>query len=324
MTDPHRTMCLSRPAPLQDVIRLGKAACIGAGAAAGFVIMAEFSEQDVARIVEEVVMRVQAASQGAKGSCGCKDAESAPVKTPPKVAPEERPHRMGLDDNQSLECGDLAPLIDHTLLKPEATEDDVKKICREALKHQFASVCVNTAHVELCAQMLAGSNVRVCCVVGFPLGAMSSDSKAFETRDAVRRGAEEIDMVNNVGLLRSGDYARVYEDVRAVVQAAAGRPVKVILETSLLNEDQKIAACVLSKAAGADFVKTSTGFGGGGATAEDIALMRRIVGPEMGVKASGGIRDCNIAAQMVASGATRLGASASIAIVKGQESKSSY
>ncbi|MGI8906894.1 MAG: deoxyribose-phosphate aldolase [Candidatus Sumerlaeaceae bacterium] len=223
-----------------------------------------------------------------------------------------------------MECGDLAPYIDHTLLKADATETEVEKLCAEARKHKFASVCVNTSYVETCARLLAGSGVKVCCVVGFPLGAMSTDAKAFETRTAVSQGADEVDMVINVGKLESGNYAYTYEDIRAVVKAASGNTVKVILETSLLNEDQKIAACVLAKAAGSDFVKTSTGFSTGGATPEDVALMRRIVGDQMGVKASGGIRDCGTAQTMINSGATRIGASASVGIVKGQQGKGSY
>ena len=222
----------------------------------------------------------------------------------------------------SMQCEDLAQFIDHTLLKPNATEKDIEKLCMEALQYKFASVCVNSAYVELCARLLAGSGVKVCAVVGFPLGAMSTDAKAFETRYAISHGADEIDMVINVGQLQASNYAYVYDDIHAVVKAAAGHTVKVILETGLLNEDQKIAGCVLAKAAGADFVKTSTGFGPGGATPEDIALMRRIVGKDMGVKASGGIRDCSTAQKMIESGATRIGASASVSIVKGTSAQS--
>ena len=229
--------------------------------------------------------------------------------------------RMGVTDAQAVRCSTLAPYIDHTLLKPNATEDDIGKLCAEARQHKFASVCVNTSYVEQCARLLAGSGVKVCTVVGFPLGAMSSAAKAFETRDAAMHGADEIDMVINVGKLQSGNYAYVMDDIRAVVEAAGGRTVKVIIETSLLDDTQKVAACVLAKAAHADFVKTSTGFSGGGATVEDIALMRRVVGGEMGVKASGGIRDCDGARSMIAQGATRIGASASVNIVKGEENR---
>ncbi len=218
----------------------------------------------------------------------------------------------------------LAGLIDHTLLKPEATRDELFKLAEEARKYKFASVCVNSANVRIMAQFLEGSGVPVCAVVGFPLGAMTPHAKAFETREAIRCGAREIDMVLNIGALKSGDYTLVEADIRAVVEAARPVPVKVILETSKLTQDEKIIASALSKTAGAAFVKTSTGFGGGGATAEDIALMRRIVGKEMGVKASGGIRDTAIAQQMVAAGANRLGASASVAIVTGAKSNSTY
>lgn len=219
-------------------------------------------------------------------------------------------------------CDDLAPYLDHTLLKPTATDAQVTQLCEEARRHHFATVCVHSAHVPLCASLLEGSGVMVCTVVGFPLGAMSTEAKAFETRDAVAKGAGEVDMVIHVGKLQQGDYAYVYHDIEAVVKAAHTVPVKVILETAFLTDEQKIIACALSKAAGAHFVKTSTGFGPGGATPEDIALMRRVVGPEMGVKASGGIRDCPTAQKMVAAGASRIGASASVAIIRGAKTSS--
>lgn len=213
--------------------------------------------------------------------------------------------------------GNLAPFIDHTLLKPNATDDQVEKLCKEAMKYKFASVCVNSAYVPLASKLLQGSGVKVCTVVGFPLGAMSSESKACETREAISKGADEIDMVINVGKLKSGDYAYVCEDIKSVVRAAQGRCVKVILETSSLTDDEKVAGCILAKAAGADYVKTSTGFGSGGATVEDVALMRKTVGSKMGVKASGGIRSAESAREMIKAGATRIGASASVAIVQG-------
>jgi deoxyribose-phosphate aldolase len=214
---------------------------------------------------------------------------------------------------------ELARYIDHTLLKPEATEDQVRKLCEEARKHTFASVCINPSWVALASRMLKGSPVKVCTVIGFPLGATTSTAKAIETRDAIANGANEIDMVINVGALKSGNDAVVKDDIEAVVMAARGHAiVKVILETALLTKEEKIKACLLSKMAGADFVKTSTGFVPGGATVEDIALMRETVGPDMGVKASGGIRDTKTASDMVAAGATRLGASASVAIISGQ------
>lgn len=220
--------------------------------------------------------------------------------------------------------GGLAAMIDHTLLKPEATRDEFVTLAEEARRHRFATVCVNSSSVRLMRQLLDGSGVPVCAVVGFPLGAMSPRAKAFETREAIRCGAREIDMVLNIGALKSGDYALVQADIAAVVQAAKPVAVKVILETSKLTTEEKVIACALSKAAGAAFVKTSTGFGGGGATADDIALMRRIVGGEMGVKASGGVRSAEDAQKMIAAGANRIGASASVTIVTGGTSKGSY
>lgn len=213
---------------------------------------------------------------------------------------------------------DLAGMIDHTLLKPEATEEQVRKLCQEAAQYHFASVCVNPGYVSLCAQLLKGSGVMVCTVVGFPLGATDTLTKADETRHAIANGADEIDMVINVGALKSRNYQKVENDIRAVVVAAAGKTVKVILETSLLNDEEKVTACKLSEKAGANFVKTATGFGPGGATEADIALMRRTVRPDMEVKASGSIRDRETALKMIQAGATRIGASASIAIVKGE------
>ncbi len=219
---------------------------------------------------------------------------------------------------------DIAPFIDHTLLKAEATRDEVLKLCDEAKKYGFATVCVNSINVGTAARALAGTSVLPIAVVGFPLGAMLPTAKAFETREAVRCGAKEIDMVLNIGALKSRDYALVLSDIQAVVNAAKPVPVKVILETSQLTNEEKIIGCALSKAAGAAFVKTSTGFSGGGATAEDIALMRKVVGDDVGVKASGGVRSTEDAMKMFAAGANRIGASASIAIISGQKSNSKY
>jgi deoxyribose-phosphate aldolase len=201
------------------------------------------------------------------------------------------------------------------LLKPNATQEEVAKLCEEARAFCFASVCVNPSYVTFAAQLLRGSGVKVCTVVGFPLGSTTPTVKAIEARDAIANGADEIDMVINVGALKSGNDAVVFDDIKAVRDATRGRVLKVILETSLLNKEEKVRACAMSKKAGADFVKTSTGFAGGGATAEDVRLMRETVGPNMGVKASGGIRDAKAAAEMIAAGATRLGTSASVAIV---------
>ncbi|HDS08600.1 MAG TPA: deoxyribose-phosphate aldolase [Firmicutes bacterium] len=217
---------------------------------------------------------------------------------------------------------DVAKYIDHTLLKPQVTDEEIRVLCDEARRYKFASVCVNPAHVEACSRLLKGSPVKVCTVIGFPLGATTSQVKAFETREAITKGAEEIDMVINIGALKSKKYSLVEEDIREVVKAAQGRLVKVILETGLLNQEEKVAGCLLSKAAGADFVKTSTGFGPGGATAEDIFLMRTVVGKEMGVKASGGVKDYKTAKEMIDAGATRIGASAGVKIIKGDSDSS--
>ena len=233
--------------------------------------------------------------------------------------------RVGTDgESPELPNTEVARRIDHTLLKGDATRADHVKLCEEARKYRFASVCINTTWVPLCKGLLQGAGVMTICVVGFPLGAATSRAKAAETREAIANGADEIDMVINLGLLKSGDHTAVHDDIRQVVEAAAGRPVKVILETHLLSREQKIAACAISKAAGAAFVKTSTGFSGGGATVDDIRLMRQVVGPEMGVKASGGVRNTADAHAMIGAGANRIGASASVAIVTGGTSKGGY
>ena len=216
------------------------------------------------------------------------------------------------------EAATLARLIDHTLLKPDAGEEQVRTICAEAAEHGFASVCVNPNWVPVCAEVLLETSVKVCTVIGFPLGATLPAVKAYEVEQVAQLGAHEVDMVLNVGRLRDGDYGAVYRDIAAVVDAARdnGLLLKVIMETGLLNDEQKVAACVISKEAGADFVKTSTGFNGGGATVEDIALMRRMVGPSLGVKASGGVRTAADALAMVAAGATRIGTSGGVRIVQ--------
>lgn len=216
-----------------------------------------------------------------------------------------------------LSVRDLARHIDHTLLKPEARAEDIAKLCAEAKEHRFWSVCVNGSRVVQAASLLEDSDVKVAAVVGFPLGAMDSDAKRFETEGVIDLGAQEIDLVLNIGRLRDGDDRYVFREIRDVVEAAQGIPVKVILETSLLSQDQKLLACSLSVEAGAQFVKTSTGFAGGGATVEDIRLMREAVGPKIGVKASGGIRDFATALAMIEAGATRLGTSSGVAILKG-------
>jgi len=213
---------------------------------------------------------------------------------------------------------ELAALIDHTLLKPEASRDQIVKLCDEAKRFGFASVCVNPCYVSLSAQLLRLTNVKVCTVVGFPLGANRSDVKAYETERALADGAQEIDMVANIGAIKSQDFELVESDIRAVVEACRSIAVsKVIIEAALLTDEEKVRACQAAKAAGADFVKTSTGFGPGGATAHDVRLMRAAVGEEMGVKAAGGIRDVEAAREMIEAGASRIGASASVKIVGG-------
>lgn len=226
---------------------------------------------------------------------------------------------IGIDAAGGIET-DLAGMIDHTLLKPEATKDQITTLCAEAKKFGFASVCINPSYVPLCAKLLRDTAVKVCTVIGFPLGATSTSSKAFEADQACRDGARELDMVINVGMLKSGMYEYVENDIFAVVATGRryGALVKVILETGLLNDEEKIKGCMLSKRAGADFVKTSTGFAKGGATVGDIALMRKVVGSAMGVKASGGVRTREDALAMVASGADRIGASASVKIVSAE------
>lgn len=214
---------------------------------------------------------------------------------------------------------ELAKYIDHTLLKPDATQQEIAQLCYEARKYGFASVCVNPTWVTLCAELLKGSDVKVCTVIGFPLGATSSETKAFETETAIRQGATEIDMVINIGALKARDIETVAKDIRGVVKAAHahGVIVKVIIETVLLTDEEKTIASLTSKEAGADFVKTSTGFAGGGATVHDVQLMRKAVGPQMGVKASGGVRTFEDADSMIKAGATRIGASAGVKIIQG-------
>jgi len=216
-------------------------------------------------------------------------------------------------------------MIDHTLLKPEATKEQVEKLCAEAKEYTFASVCVNPTWVKISAELLAGTPVKVCTVIGFPLGASTPETKAFETMDAINNGAGEIDMVLNVGALKSQDMDLVKRDIESVVNAAKGKAiVKVILETCLLSKEEIKVASQLSKDAGADFVKTSTGFSTGGATVEDVALMREVVGPDLGVKASGGVRSLEDVQKMIDAGATRIGASSGVQIAQGLTSDSDY
>ncbi|MFC6039837.1 deoxyribose-phosphate aldolase [Paenisporosarcina macmurdoensis] len=219
----------------------------------------------------------------------------------------------------------IASMIDHTLLKQDATKEQVKKLCAEAKEYTFASVCVNPTWVKISAELLTGTPVKVCTVIGFPLGASTPETKAFETTDAINNGAGEIDMVLNVGALKSQDLELVKRDIESVVNAAKGKAiVKVILETCLLSKEEIKVASQLSKDAGADFVKTSTGFSTGGATFEDVALMREVVGPDLGVKASGGVRSLEDVQKMIEAGATRIGASSGVQIMQGLTSNSDY
>lgn len=226
--------------------------------------------------------------------------------------------RIGVVLGETATARDWASLIDHTLLKPEASESDIKKLCDEAAQYGFASVCVNPSWVKKASEFLRGTNVPVCTVIGFPLGATISDVKAYETRRAIFNGAREVDMVINIGALKSGDDCTVEDDIRAVVEAAHENGIlcKVIIETALLTDEEKVRACLASKNAGADFVKTSTGFAKGGATVDDIALMRRAVGKGLGVKASGGVKGIEDAKAMVEAGATRIGASVGVKIAQ--------
>jgi deoxyribose-phosphate aldolase len=268
--------------------------------------------QLIERIVAEVVARM--GSQG--GAMGGATKTAGPGVQPGATSAAAVP---------ALGPSDIAKYIDHTMLRPEAPTTAFDKLCQEAAQYHFFGVCVNSCRIAYVARKLQGSGVKVCSVVGFPLGAMTARSKAFETREAIEDGASEIDMVINVGLLKSGDFHGVEEDIRAVRRATRGNTLlKVIIETALLTQDEKVMACELSRKAGADFVKTCTGFSGGGATPEDISLMRRVVGREMGVKASGGVRTYKNALSLIGAGASRIGCVASVAIVTGAEGTGSY
>ncbi len=236
-----------------------------------------------------------------------------------KVGAERISAGMGI--GHILPDKNIAAMIDHTILKPEATPDDITKLCEEAKKYKFASVCVNTSYVALCHELLKDCDIKVCTVIGFPLGATTTEVKKFEAEQAISQGADEVDMVINIGRLKAGDYDYVYNDLFQVIQTAKKKRVisKVILETALLTDEEKIQACLLVKKAGADFVKTSTGFSKGGATVGDVALMKYVVGADIGVKAAGGIRTREEAEALVASGADRIGASASVKIVLGEK-----
>ena len=277
---------------------------------------------DLERLIAIIVEEVAAAQGGARmpSECGCHAVlyECCPDRL--RGVLDAGASRLGLHATGG-KPGDVAGYIDHTLLKPDATRADIEKLCREAAELRFATVCVNPTWVALAARLLRDCQVSVCSVVGFPLGATTSDVKHYETSRAIFDGAREIDMVINVGALKSGDLRVVERDIEAVVAPCrdAGVGTKVIIEAALLTDDEKVTACTLAKAAAADFVKTSTGFGPGGATVADVALMRKVVGAEMGVKAEGGLMVYEELNQMVAAGATRVGASAGVRIV--QESR---
>jgi deoxyribose-phosphate aldolase len=276
---------------------------------------------DISRLIQIIIEELAAArSASASTRCACHAVlyECCPDRLHGIL--EAGATRIGVHAAGGA-AGDVAAMIDHTLLKPDATRQEIETLCREAAQFSFASVCINPSWVATCSRLLRGSSVKVCSVVGFPLGATTSDTKHYETRRVIFDGATEVDMVINVGALKSGELRLVERDIDAVVAPCreAGAVSKVIIEAALLTDDEKITACTLAKAAGADFVKTSTGFGPGGATVADVALMRRVVGEEMGVKAAGGVRDLESLKAMVAAGATRIGASAGVRIV--QESR---
>ncbi len=288
--------------------------------------MKVLQEEQLERIIEEITRQVLIYLQDEPGENGNGNGKHPPLSsnnftdrvTPVVDAGADRiASTLGIFPTD----GQLAHMIDHTILKPDATQDEIAQLCYEARKFNFASVCVNPSYVKLCNDLLEGSETLVCTVVGFPLGATPTEVKVFETQQAVREGADEVDMVINVGALKSRDYELVERDIASVARAChAGNAIlKVIIEAALLTDEEKVAACQLAKVAGADFVKTSTGFGPGGATAEDVALMRHVVGPAIGVKAAGGIRTYEDAKKMIAAGASRIGASASVKIMQGAE-----
>ena len=272
---------------------------------------------DIKRVIEIILQELAAAGAVAPARCTCHGFAFDCCPQQVRGVVEAGASRLGL---HAAGGGDreVAALIDHTLLKPDATANDIERLCREAAEFRFATVCVNPTWVAFCARLLRGTGVGICSVVGFPLGATTPDAKQYETRRAIFDGATEIDMVLNVGALKSGDLRLVEQDIEGVTSACrqAGVVSKVIIEAALLTDEEKVTASTLTKAAGADFVKTSTGFGPGGATIGDVMLMRRVVGDTIGVKAAGGVRDLEQMRAMVAAGATRVGASAGVRIVK--------
>jgi deoxyribose-phosphate aldolase len=287
--------------------------------------MRHLDEQTLDRVIEQITRQVLIVLQegpdttgAASGDGGAIDLSAHNYAERVKPVVNAGADRIASTLGIAPTDGRMAHMIDHTLLKPDATHDEIAQLCYEARKYGFASVCVNPTNVKLCAQLLKGSRIPVCTVVGFPLGATPTDVKVFETQQAIREGAAEVDMVINVGALKSRDYELVERDIASVARAChAGNAIlKVIIEAALLTDEEKVVASQLAKVAGADFVKTSTGFGPGGATPEDVALMRRVVGPTLGVKAAGGIRSYADAQRMIAAGASRIGARASVKIMQ--------
>lgn len=280
--------------------------------------------ESIDRIVDEVLKAKTTETQSCCADGACTDGlcvihNKAGVQNVVNSGAARVSASIGVEAAGGIET-DLAKLIDHTLLKPEATKQQIEILCAEARKYRFASVCVNPCYVSVCTRLLKDTKVKICTVIGFPLGAASTATKAFEAEQAIKDGAQELDMVINVGMLKSGEYDYIEDDIFAVVSTAkrSGVLTKVILEAALLTDEEKVRACLIAKRAGADFVKTSTGFSKGGATVGDVTLMRRVVGSAMGVKAAGGVRSREEALAMVASGADRIGASASVMIVGGE------
>ena len=275
------------------------------------------TRDEIQHLIDLIVAEMAAAGARAQTRCACHSVLDDCCPDRLRGVLDAGATRVGLHAAGGAPAG-VASMIDHTLLKPDATKQNIEELCREAAQFKFATVCVNPTWVALSARLLAGSGVGVCSVVGFPLGATTADVKGYETQRAIFDGAREIDMVINIGALKSGDLRAVERDIEAVTTPcrACGALSKVIIEAALLTDDEKVTACTLAKAAGADYVKTSTGFGPGGATAADVALMRRVVGAEMGVKAAGGVRDFEGMKAMIAAGATRVGASAGVKIVQ--------
>jgi deoxyribose-phosphate aldolase len=275
------------------------------------------TRDELQRLIDVIVSEMAAAQSRQAVHCACHGVLGDCCPDRLRGVLDAGATRVGVHASGGAPSG-VAAMIDHTLLKPDATRQNIEELCREAAQFHFATVCVNPVWVALCARLLSASDVGVCSVVGFPLGATMPDVKRYETQRAIFDGAREIDMVINIGALKSGDLRVVERDIEAVVAPCreCGALSKVIIEAALLTDDEKVTACTLAKAAGADYVKTSTGFGPGGATAADVALMRRVVGVEMGVKAAGGVRDLDSVNAMIAAGATRVGASAGVKIVQ--------